>query len=140
MIYSTCIYSFRIFLKISWNFSFSFIISFIHFCSSGFIKKNMRHCYITFESSLTSNEYQLTLPDKMLKWLQNLLTREGKEMGSVLYTYRSYVKALPQVDLIFPNIGKKYFFSFVLSFDAPVLLIWLLLMLQSTESYGIRHK
>ncbi|GFP89758.1 protein pir [Phtheirospermum japonicum] len=27
----------------------------------------------------------------------NLLTREGKEMGSVLYTYRSCVKALPQL-------------------------------------------
>ncbi|XP_057770909.1 uncharacterized protein LOC130990698 [Salvia miltiorrhiza] len=27
---------------------------------------------------------------------QNLLVREGKEMDSVLYTYRSCVKALPQ--------------------------------------------
>ncbi|KAL6525143.1 hypothetical protein OROMI_030736 [Orobanche minor] len=42
--------------------------------------------------------YRLSLSDdtKAINQL-NLLTREGKEMGSVLYTYRSCVKALPQL-------------------------------------------
>jgi hypothetical protein len=31
--------------------------------------------------------------------LQNTLIKEGKEMTSLLYTYRSCVKALPQVSL-----------------------------------------
>lgn len=31
--------------------------------------------------------------------LQNILVQEGKEMASILYTYRSCVKALPQVHL-----------------------------------------
>jgi len=29
--------------------------------------------------------------------MQNTLIQEGKEMASILYTYRSCVKALPQV-------------------------------------------
>lgn len=32
--------------------------------------------------------------------MQNDLTQEGKEMASVLYTYRSCVKALPQVKFL----------------------------------------
>ncbi|KAL0438051.1 UNVERIFIED_CONTAM: protein PIR [Sesamum latifolium] len=42
--------------------------------------------------------YRLSLSEdtKAINQL-NLLTREGKEMGSVLYTYRSCVKALPQL-------------------------------------------
>jgi hypothetical protein len=33
--------------------------------------------------------------------MQNVLIQEGKEMASVLYTYRSCVKALPQVSFGF---------------------------------------
>lgn len=38
--------------------------------------------------------------------LQNTLIQEGKEMASLLYTYRSCVKALPQVNfsLLCPSI------------------------------------
>jgi hypothetical protein len=32
-------------------------------------------------------------------FLQNTLIQEGKEMASLLYTYRSCVKALPQVSV-----------------------------------------
>lgn len=37
----------------------------------------------------------------MLQHVQNTLIQEGKEMTSVLYTYRSCVKALPQVNCCF---------------------------------------
>ena len=36
--------------------------------------------------------------------LQNALIHEGKEMASVLYTYRSCVKALPQVKMLYESI------------------------------------
>lgn len=36
--------------------------------------------------------------------MQNTLIQEGKEMASLLYTYRSCVKALPQVLLCISNI------------------------------------
>ena len=41
-------------------------------------------------------------------WGQNALIQEGKEMASVLYTYRSCVKALPQVYFGFNSNKYEY--------------------------------
>ncbi|KAL5786867.1 hypothetical protein ACOSP7_003816 [Xanthoceras sorbifolium] len=49
------------------------------------------------------NAYRLSLSEdtKALNQL-NTLIQEGKEMASVIYTYRSCVKALPQSDPVIP--------------------------------------